>query len=360
MKRRRNGAGTLYRRGTVWYAKIKVGGRWLCKSTGCGDKGEARKKLDEMAMGCDLSDEARLAAVAAALRGRAGSPRIAEAWEAFERRRPDAGEKPRRWWRAFADWAAERLPSAETLADVTDDDARAWAREVAESHAANTANCAVLSVRHVWRVVADGGRTPFDGVRRLAESQAKRRALTDEELRRVLDEAQGELKAVFAIGAYTGLRLGDATKVRWEDFSADGRTLTVKPHKTARSSGRTVAIPVHRELRAAIGSGEGKTGWVTPGFAEMDLPSRNEAVMAHLARCVEMDRGRRPKGYRNATPDVGFHSLRATFITRLANAGTPLPVVQALVGHSTPTMCMRYYRADADVARTFVDGLPDW
>ena len=360
MKRRRNGAGTLYRRGPVWYCKIKVGGKWLCKSTGCAEKNEARKKLDEMAMGCDLSDEARLAAVAAALRGRAGTPKIADAWAVFERRHPDADAKPRRWWRAFMDWMAANRPAAKTLADVTEDDARAWAREVAEHRSPHTANCAVNCARRVWREAADGGKTPFDGVRRLAESHALRRALTDEELRRVLDTAQGELKALFAIGAYTGLRLGDAAKVRWEDFSADGRTLTVKPSKTARTSGKVVAIPVHHELRETVGSGEGRSGWITPTFAEMDAAKRVGLVMAHLAKCVKMDRERKPDHYRRATPDVGFHSLRATFITRLANAGTPLPVVQALVGHATPTMCMRYYRADADVARAFVDGLPDW
>ena len=40
--------------------------------------------------------------------------------------------------------------------------------------------------------------------------------------------------------------------------------------------------------------------------------------------------------------DVTFHALRHTFASRLVMAGVDLPTVQALMGHKTMTMTMRY------------------
>src|SRR5207302_8660792 len=40
--------------------------------------------------------------------------------------------------------------------------------------------------------------------------------------------------------------------------------------------------------------------------------------------------------------DVTFHDLRHTFASRLVMAGVDLPIVQALMGHKTIAMTMRY------------------
>jgi integrase len=40
--------------------------------------------------------------------------------------------------------------------------------------------------------------------------------------------------------------------------------------------------------------------------------------------------------------DVTFHDLRHTFASRLVMAGVDLPTVQALMGHKTIAMTMRY------------------
>ena len=41
-------------------------------------------------------------------------------------------------------------------------------------------------------------------------------------------------------------------------------------------------------------------------------------------------------------PGVSLHTLRHTFISRLVQAGRPLPEVAALAGHRAITMTMRY------------------
>ena len=57
--------------------------------------------------------------------------------------------------------------------------------------------------------------------------------------------------------------------------------------------------------------------------------------------------------------DVGFHSLRHTFVSISANAGVPLVVVQAIVGHSNPAMTQHYYHKDENALRSATAAIPD-
>ena len=57
--------------------------------------------------------------------------------------------------------------------------------------------------------------------------------------------------------------------------------------------------------------------------------------------------------------DVGFHSLRHTFVSLSANAGVPLAVVQSIVGHSSPVMTRHYYHASDDALKGAVAAIPD-
>ncbi len=53
--------------------------------------------------------------------------------------------------------------------------------------------------------------------------------------------------------------------------------------------------------------------------------------------------------------NVRFHDLRHTFITRMAEAGVPLPVVQAMVGHLSARMVRYYTHISNQAARTAVE-----
>ena len=64
-------------------------------------------------------------------------------------------------------------------------------------------------------------------------------------------------------------------------------------------------------------------------------------------------------GYSRQGADVGFHSLRHSFVSLSANAGASLAAVQAVVGHSNPAMTRHYLHADQNVVKTAVGLLPD-
>ena len=50
-------------------------------------------------------------------------------------------------------------------------------------------------------------------------------------------------------------------------------------------------------------------------------------------------------------PEVGFHSLRHTYVSLHAERGTPQAVVQAIGGHGTPSMTTHYTHIGEETAR---------
>lgn len=52
---------------------------------------------------------------------------------------------------------------------------------------------------------------------------------------------------------------------------------------------------------------------------------------------------------------VGFHSMRRTFITAMAERNVPLPVTMAMVGHKSPQMTDRYTQISSDAQRQAVE-----
>lgn len=363
MARRANRSGTLYRRGSVWYAKIKVGGKWVRQSTGTESKDKARKVLDELARGCNLTDGERLAAIQARLKPSAPNPTLAEAFGLYLAAPEAAGlsddreARNRCAWQRFTAWIASNRPDIRRLGDVPPSVASAYVADLRAAFAPQTANTHMMLCRRVWRLcgVADN---PWTGFRRVKATPHLRRALTDEEVSRLISSAQGELRTLFAVGAFTGLRLGDCARVKWEDFDADMRTIAVRPSKTAHSSGRVVAIPLHPSLVKILGVRR-PSGFVMPELATMDAHARSRAVMRHFRECG-FEEPAEVEGFAHRVAVVGFHSLRSTFITNMANIGAPMAMVQAIVGHMTPEMSLHYYRANADAARARIEALPGY
>jgi len=62
---------------------------------------------------------------------------------------------------------------------------------------------------------------------------------------------------------------------------------------------------------------------------------------------------------RRAVVEVGFHSLRHTFVTLLAGAGTSQAVIQKLVGHGSPVMTQAYVSSTLEIAKMTAAAFPE-
>ncbi len=324
--------------------------------------------------------------------------KIADAFDAYERTprtmRPDSGdatlEQYAFQWGRFARWIGENHPEAVTLRDVTEDHAAAYAADLqAAGLSGGTVNKHVGLLRLVFRVLRKQAGITADpwGDIRPAKHRAKgRRELSTVELRRVCDEASGELRPLLALGLYTGMRLADCALLRWDEIDDAQGVIMATPQKTARTSGKQVRLPIHASLREILQALPRAGEYVLPETAT-DYQARRDYVtdkiQRHFRACgidvhaagtggqIERDGAGAPvrddagrvqivDTGKRAVVAVGFHSLRHSFVSMCRAAGVPLSVVESLVGHSNPNMTRLYTHTSGGAAEQAIAGLPSF
>lgn len=390
------GDGTLYKRGGVWYAEWTVAGVRHKRTTGKTDRAAAERILRGFVAPWRLRDAARkavrdsagaddagLAVPAAVLRAQARELRdeadrrtalpLADVWTAWDGslyHRPWA-ESTRRTVagriRAFLDWAARERQNLHAARDVDAEAAAAYLSEVRRRATGKTFNDVRALLAQAWdglaRIPGSGVRdNPFRAIERAERRSHSRRELTLEELARVVASTKGEMRTLFAIGIYTGLRLGDAVHLPWHAVDLDRGWIDTTPAKTQRH-GTRVRIPVSPVLHRVLEETpeRKRRGPIVPALAAlydahdsgMDLVRKVQAVFRSAG--IETSS---PGEHRKAV-DVGFHSLRHTYVSLCANAGVPLAIVQAIVGHTSVAMTEHYFHAEDAALRGAAAALPD-
>lgn len=358
--RRKKGSGTIIARNGILLMRWREDGKVKQESTGLADTKTNREKAEEMLakktqLGTLLSKEEKLALLIRELEGakakiaelqEVAKPRltIAGLADAFERSpyRKDCSEKQLAIYLqqlgAFIKWTGdESIP----FAAVDDRMAASYASYLAKHFSGNTFNKHTNCLALVWKAV---GRTegvkdnPWTDIERKRIDGHTRRTLTPAEIAKIRDIAKGETRDLILIGLHTGLRLGDACRLRWEAFKEDG-TIEVPTAKT----GALVKLPAATLLRD-MSAKKKASGYVLPETAE--LYDRDNSAVSRRVTTVFRSAGLQTvatndKWHRDR-PDATFHSLRHTFVSRAIEAGIPLEFVRELVGHTTQTMTSHY------------------
>ncbi len=156
----------------------------------------------------------------------------------------------------------------------------------------------------------------------------------EEEARRFLsvcpDRKWGKL---FAFLLLTGLRLGEALALDWQDLGPDWVRVTktfvrgqIRPPKTAAGV-RTVPLPP----LAWEFLGERSRGWVFR-TERGSIPSRANLLRNFRSLCQEAQ-----------VPRIRIHDLRKVHASLLLWHGIDPKTVQSLLGHSTPFLTLQVY-----------------
>ena len=257
--------------------------------------------------------------------------KLEKEWRESPRRRDCSEAQLERYARqlaAFVEWAGGGLD----VRAVGDDMAERYAKHLG-IYAANTYNKHLNTLTAVWKAI---GRTrglgnPWQDLPRRRADTHVRRALTDAEIAKIIDAAEGEYKALIIIGARTGLRLGDACQLKWSAFESDA----------------PVALPgeaLKQELERVTQRHRGAEGFIMPEIAARYArdPSGVSDWVGRYFKRAGLKTSAKEKGWSKARPDASYHSLRHTFVTRAIEAGVAAPIVRALVGHNTAAMTDRY------------------
>lgn len=205
-------------------------------------------------------------------------------------------------------------------------------------------------------------------VNELGNSREFYRRLTIEEVRRLythLSDNASDLADVVAIGFMTGLRLSDVAELDTSEISNDLGWLLITPNKTRRRKRAPLAIPLIHEASEAVarraksalpgGGGPGDDGEAPFGV--------NPANGGHFLFSPET-RHRTSRRLCAAFAAVGlakaggarasFHSLRATFISMMDEAGVSPHITDAITGHGGGGMHARYTQPSAAALRSAV------
>jgi integrase len=187
-------------------------------------------------------------------------------------------------------------------------------------------------------------------------------------------EIAQEWRGLILVAAFTGLRLGDASKLSWAAVDLAGKKITLIPSKTKRKK-REVCIPIQPDLLAYLEAvpitSDKPDAPVFPILSKTSIGARAglsqtfNKIMIHAG----VDRGkpsREPAKEGEAskptvgrvTYERGFHSLRHTFTSWLRNAGVSEEDRMALTGHSTRESHAIYSHHDEAALREAVAKLP--
>lgn len=381
-KQRAKGRGTLVKRGNTYYGRWVVAGKVHTASLKTSLYKEAEQALREkMKLYVARDEEASLANAVARLSKARETVAELEAQEvvlplksafsAFKSKMATTSPETMAMYESqfgrFENWIAANEPTMKEMREVTPQIAQRFMDDVAVRFSSNTHNKYLSLMRLIWRKLSKRIQAkcdPWADIERRANGKSSgRRALTVAELSKVCALLDGEMKILFALGIYTGLRLADCALLKWESVDLKNRLLHVLPHKTART-GKLVTVSIHPTLeRMLIEAANGSDSpYVMPHTAD-DYEHRNEQVVDRIQAVFEKAGIRTKaevKGYSRKVTVVGFHSLRHTFVSLCGNGGMPLAYVQSIVGHSSPMMTSHYFHADAEAHREQLNAaLPD-
>jgi integrase len=386
--KRAKGTGCLIKRGSLYTARWVRDGKVYVRSTETSDKKEAAKKLAEFLEPFTFQKDAeKLSAIGKKIEGAEAhadallpSLTISNTFKAYldSTNRPDAGTRTMKNYESqfnrFIEWMDKHHQDVRELRAVTKEMACAFAVELGKTLTANSFNKYLVLFRRIWKVLnkhpeARLKLNPWDkdDIHPKIEKDHSRRELTIDELSGVIASVDGEMRLLFAIGIYCGLRLGDASCLKWGSVDLVRREIVLIPGKIARMKNpKPVQIPIHPTLFKLLFEvpHAQRKGYVLPELSGIYLKGKSKgATLSKRIQKVfhdcEIETGCKVDGYSRSGVEVGFHSLRHSFVSLSANAGVPMAVVQSLVGHSNQAMTRHYHHDDLKAVKAGVYALPD-
>jgi integrase len=251
---------------------------------------------------------------------------------------------------------------------ITHDDIRSFieCREKA-GVAPKTISVDVRTLGAAFNLARKLGLVMFNPVERalalhpIVVESSRRDCFSPEQVKALVESAAGDWKTAVLLGYYTGARLGDCAKMRWDNVDFARGVIDFEPQKTMRKSKRVV-VPLHPNLLAhleELASDRPET-FLCPSLAGKPTGGKNglsEQFKAIMAAAGIDTRSEPGMGIRRFAK-LSFHSLRHSFNSALANGGVDQETRMALTGHSSATVNGGYTHLELPRLKAAVEKLP--
>ena len=239
--------------------------------------------------------------------------------------------------------------------------------ELATGKGASTCDFGIKVLRAALEAAKRKGlaqSNPADAVEKSGAVQEEREPFTDEEIRLLLVAASVEWRGMILFGVHLGLRLMDAASITWGQIDLAGKTLSIVASKTKAHAPKPKTLALHAELMEYLETLPRGIG-AAPLFPSLHgrkagshggLSNEFSRLMKKAQIAVPMGAEKTGKGRR--TRAKGFHALRHSSISRMANAGTSADVRKEIAGHSSDAVHRKYTHLSIDTQRAAVAQLP--
>ena len=390
-KRRTKGSGSIVKRGKVYYLVIKEDGKVVSKkSLRTGDRKTAEQKAEELLPNFDLKTKEEFVAKVAEIRRLKSQDKVklSQAWEMFytsKFRRQQTAEGTlgnyKRNYERFLGWLNRNYPTCKTLSEITLKIAEEYAQDVEDMIISNsTYNYHIRGMATITNVLMhDAGisENVWERIPRKPNDSIGKKAFTEEEVGRLLEAFDDEslklmykeqMKILFCIALFTGMRLADCALLLWRDIDLKSGMISLMPVKTKGSRKRITAplSPAFREKLQEAADSWGMDGYVIPAVAER-YQQNASGVSDDIQKVISfigLETNIEPEvglSRKRKAVQYGFHSFRHTFCSHSASNGMPVALLSEITGDSIATLQKYYVKIQHQAlhkAATAIPGLP--
>jgi integrase len=207
----------------------------------------------------------------------------------------------------------------------------------------------------LWSLIP---RNPTDAASRPRPPRTEMKTLNEQEVRLLFESSEEDrFHALWVVLATTGIRLGEALGLKWDDVDLNSGRLTVRRClQRQRGKGLVFVEPKTARSRRSIHLAPGTVSALTRhkrGVQAQERLRAGEVWQEHgLVFATEIGRPLEG-GYVNerfhraiaaaGVPDLRVHDLRHTAATLLLTRGVHPKIVQEMLGHSTISLTLDTY-----------------
>ena len=178
-----------------------------------------------------------------------------------------------------------------------------------------------------WEIISDDVLNKFKKVK-LVKGETKRlRYLSEDEAQRLIDNCEGNLKAIVITALNTGMRKSEILKLTWDRVDLKNRLILLDKTK----NGERREIPVNRTLYDTL------SGLIRD--IRTDYVFYNPKTLKPV---YDTKKSWQKAVKKSRIIDFRFHDLRHTFASWLVMGGVDLTTVKELLGHKDVKMTLRY------------------
>ncbi|MDB4525935.1 tyrosine-type recombinase/integrase [Akkermansiaceae bacterium] len=272
----------------------------------------------------------------------------------------------------FLSWLGDR--DQEDLNDIRQTDISTYRNFLLAKVASTTATNKIKSIRAMFAAAVKEGFCAQDPTanlklqKRTAPGTSKeRRVFTLEELKIIREASSPEWESMLLFGLYTGQRLGDLAMLRWSNIDLQREELRIETRKTGRRQVIPLAAPLLEYLlNTAITSDEPDAfihANLAPAYEKSSATVSNQftSLLANcgLRQSAKHQSKGKGRGVRREASTLSFHSLRATAVTMLHEAGIPAATVEEWVGHDSAEVHRAYVKIGRDSLKKASSALPE-